>query len=175
MSKMSRRIVVDASVAASAGEHVHPSSQRCREFMLDMLTICHKVVMSKDIKTEWEMHASNFSIKWLAAMRGKGKVVHVQPEPGDLWDQIQGAREWTAKESAAMEKDLLLLVAALESDHLIASCDEKVRQLFAEAAVHLRHLKSIMWVNPTADDGHHGDWLHAGCRHDPVLSLGRTD
>jgi hypothetical protein len=73
MSKMSRRIVVDASVAGAAGERSHPSSQMCRQFLLDMLTICHKAVMSPELMTEWGNHASNYSVRWLAAMRSKRK------------------------------------------------------------------------------------------------------
>jgi hypothetical protein len=39
VSKMSRRIVVDASVARSAGGTSHPDSTLCREFLLAMLKI----------------------------------------------------------------------------------------------------------------------------------------
>lgn len=75
MSKMSRRIVVDASVANSAGNGTHPTSRMCREFLLDMMSICHKVVVTQAISIEWKNHASTFSVRWLAAMRAKRKLI----------------------------------------------------------------------------------------------------
>jgi hypothetical protein len=88
MSKMTRRIVVDASIAQSAGMGLHPSSQRSREFLLDMLSICHKVVTSQEISAEWKNHASKFSIGWLAAMRSRGKIVLAAPNPGNIMERI---------------------------------------------------------------------------------------
>jgi hypothetical protein len=172
MSKMSRRIVVDASVAASAGEGEHPASARCRGFLLDMLTICHRVTMSAEIMTEWDNHASPYSIRWLAAMRGKGKVLRVNPEPGTLMEAIRNAHDWQVKEFAAMEKDLLLVLAALASDRVVASRDERVRKLFAKAAANVHLLTAIAWVDPATADDHHGEWLRAGARHTAALKLG---
>jgi hypothetical protein len=61
MSKMSRQIVVDASIARSAGDGIHPASQMSRQFLLDMMTICHRVVTSPDITLEWQKHTSRFN------------------------------------------------------------------------------------------------------------------
>lgn len=171
MSKMSRRIVVDASVARAAGETEHPTSQRCRQFLLDMLVICHKVVMSDDIAREWKKHASGYSIRWLAAMRSKGKVVKVTPLEPDLWQRIIAAADWTVNDIAAMEKDLLLLLAALESDKLVASGDGKIRERFARAAIKVDSLAGITWVNPSLAEDHCRAWLNAGARHADELTL----
>jgi hypothetical protein len=76
---MSRRIVVDASVARSAGETSHPDSTLCREFLLAMLKICHRVVLTPEIEREWRQHASRFSMRWLATMRSRRKAVDVHP------------------------------------------------------------------------------------------------
>lgn len=171
MSRMSRRIVVDASVARAAGETTHPVSSRCREFLQDMLTICHRVVMSDDIQREWSKHASVYSTRWLAAMRSRGKVVKVTPGPSDFMEQITDATEWTPAEIAAMEKDLLLPLAAIETDRLVASGDSKVRDYFAKAARHVDSLSSIVWVDPSRSEDHCGKWLQAGARHGDAPTL----
>lgn len=172
MSKMSRRIVVDASIAASAGMGSHPSSQRCRQFLLDMLFICHKVVTSKEISVEWKNHASKFSVGWLAAMRSRGKIVVVTPDSGDLLEHIVLLNEWTAKDIAAIEKDMLLILAALEADQLIASGDSTARELFARAAKLTDGIASIVWVNPVKESDNCGDWLKSGARYAVDLTLG---
>lgn len=174
MSKMTRRIVVDASIAMSAGTRSHPTSQRSREFLLDMLTICHKVVTSKGISAEWDRHASKFCVGWLAAMRSKGKVVVVIPELGDLMERVIGANDWSRKEIAAIEKDLLLILAALQADQLIASGDSTVKNLFAKSALAVDSIAGIIWVNPITEEDHCGNWLKAGARYDQALTLGRV-
>lgn len=175
MSKMSRRIVVDASVAQSAGNSTHPTSRMCREFLLNMLTICHKVVLTQEIKVEWKNHASSFSVTWLAAMRAKGKIVTVYPDDdGSYGARIRVASGFTVQQIAAMEKDLLLILAALETDGLIASCDSKARALFAQAALELEEIQKVIWVNPNKEIDSCGDWLKSGARHAPERSLGAS-
>ena len=48
MKASSRRIVVDASIARSAGRTEHSVSRSCREFLESFLKICHRVVMTSD-------------------------------------------------------------------------------------------------------------------------------
>lgn len=172
MSKMTRRIVVDASIAMSAGTRSHPSSQRSREFLLDMLDICHRLVTSKDISVEWKRHASKFSIGWLAAMRSKGKIITVTPTPKNIMERIMEASDWSGIQIAAMEKDLLLILAAMETDELIASADSTVRDLFAKAASTVDSIARIVWVNPITESDHCGEWLKAGARYHGDLALG---
>jgi hypothetical protein len=173
MSKMSRRIVVDASVANSAGNGTHPTSRMCREFLLDMMTICHKTVVSGEILVEWRNHASAFSVTWLAAMRAKRKIVTINPRlEGSLVVRIENASDFTPQQVAAMEKDLLLIAAALETDNLIASCDSKAKGLFAQAAAQVDDIKNIIWVNPNDESDHCSDWLKSGARYVPERSLG---
>lgn len=172
MSKMSRRIVIDASVARAAGETEHPTSQRCRLFLLDVLTICHRVVLSEDIMREWNKHASRYSVKWLRAMRKRGKVIKVTPDAFDLFERILATADWSAKDIAAMEKDMLLPLAALATDHLVASGDNRVRDRFAMAAADVAELGGITWINPATAADHCGTWLHGGARHDAEHTLG---
>jgi hypothetical protein len=172
MSKMSRRIVVDASVAMSAGKGIHPISAMSRDFLLEMMTICHKAVVSKEIMVEWKKHASLFSVSWLAAMRRRRKVVTVNPETGE--EHLQVLRRiagFTSQQIDAMEKDLLLILAALETDELIASCDSTARNLFARASREVTVIQNIVWVNPIDENHSPLDWLKSGARNSPDRRL----
>lgn len=73
-----------------------------------------------------------------------------------------------------MEKDLLLILAALETDGLIASCDSKARALFVLAAVQIYDIRNIVWVNPNDVMDHCGEWLKSGARHAQERSLGAS-
>jgi hypothetical protein len=69
--KHSKRIVVDASVARSAGQSQHPTSSACRDVLDSMLSICHRVVFTQAILDEWAAHQSRYAVQWLAAMKSK--------------------------------------------------------------------------------------------------------
>jgi hypothetical protein len=58
------RIVVDASVARSCGDSkaIHPLPIQCRDFLLAMKEYNHSVVMTKEIRTEWDKHQSRFAL-----------------------------------------------------------------------------------------------------------------
>lgn len=163
---MSRRIVVDASIARSAGTTENPVSVRCREFLQTMLQVCHRVVMTPDLMREWRRHQSKFATGWLGAMQRRGKVITVIPDSDSqtlLAVAIQRA-DLTKKQEDALTKDCLLVVAAWEADHLIASRDDRVRKLFASLNSHVDGISSLIWVNPDHSEEDVTAWLHAGAR-----------
>ena len=47
-----------------------------------------------------------------------------------------------------MLKDCLLIEAALATDKIVISLDEKVRRYFNQASVTVKNLKVILWINP---------------------------
>jgi hypothetical protein len=73
-------IVVDASVARSCGDStaIHPLPIQCRDFLLVMQEHRHSVVMTKEIRAEWDKHQSRFALTWLRQMVAK-KQFNVQP------------------------------------------------------------------------------------------------
>jgi hypothetical protein len=168
MSRMSRRIVVDASVARSAGEAAHPVSRHSREFLQAMLRICHRVVMTKEIRQEWRRHQSNFTYRWLATMTSKRKVFNASVDVARqeaLVSAIHGS-DLTANQRGAVEKDCLLVNAAWATDNLIASNDDRMRKLLATQVDTTPGLAQLIWVNPTAPDETPIQWLESGARDD---------
>lgn len=178
MSKMSRQIVVDASIARSAGTTDNPVSVMCRDFLRAMLRICHKLTWTEEIEQEWRKHASGFTSSWLAAMQSRGKVVRVSVDPVrqiDLANLITEIEEWPPSWREAAIKDLLLVVAAWESDELVASGDDRVRKLFGKLTSSSPDLGRITWVNPSQPAENPLRWLEAGARRDHERQLGAEE
>lgn len=175
MSKMSRRIVVDASVARSAGESQLPVSSRSREFLQAMLRICHQVVMTPEIRQEWRRHRSTYSSRWLAIMTSKRKVFNA-PVDHARQDALVAAilaSNLGVRQRREAEKDCLLVSAAWAADNLVASNDDRVRKLLASQVDITPDLARLVWVNPTAPAETPIQWLESGARNDSSRRLGQ--
>lgn len=179
-ARVSRRLVIDASVARSAGgEHAsYPRSKNCRDFLSAVLTICHHIVLTPEISKEEREHWSSFSRKWLDRMYGRKKVHYVgNPVNADLRGRIEHAlRNATEKERAAVRKDFLLIEAALLADRTVVSLDDIARNLFARTAQTVGELRGFAWVNPDRAEEEPILWLENGARPEKRHLLGfRTE
>ena len=155
----SARLVIDASVAAAAGQTLHPTSRRSREFLDAVLKICHRVVMSPDLIHEWELHESQFSAAWRAEMRSKRKVIDL---PGTRNSEVRNqlaAQALSHTMRRAAEKDLHLVEAAIETDKIVVSLDDHARELLRMDAT-----AKIAWVNAVAEGGDTIYWLRRGAK-----------
>jgi len=170
VNKMSRRIVVDASVMRSAGETSHPDSVLCREFLLAILEICHRVVLTPEIEREWRRHASRFSMQWLATMRRRRKVVDVNPTI-TLASLLGSSPDLAGRRFDAVEKDCLLIDAALACAGLIVSRDDKMRAILRTVGRDIEQLQGLVWVNPAAGSETPIQWLNSGARSEPARQL----
>ncbi len=172
----SKRLVIDASVARSAGDEgaTYPTSVHCRDFLLAVLDICHILVMTPDIKEEWNNHQSRFARKWRSKMVAKGKFEFLDiPINEELWnkiDEIAGSN----RQRAEMFKDLRLLEAAIATDKTVISLDDNTaRTFFSKAASQVDELKDIVWVNPDKiEEEKPIEWLRDGAKHEPERLLG---
>jgi hypothetical protein len=159
-----KRLVIDSDVAQSAGTKEDPISQSCREVLEAVRDICHKVVLTEDIFAEWKRHRSNFTATWLRSMRARRKqIVLKDVTNADLRARID-ALSLDEQTLDIMKKDVHLVEAALETDHIIISRDETARELFREASEGIGALKRIVWINPTHEDEHVKDWLGKGAK-----------
>ena len=172
MKPGSKRIVVDASIARSAGMTQHPVSRSCREFLESFLKICHRVVMTSEVREEWRKHRSRFSASWLASMTARKKVEVCNPniDPA-MADKLKQAR-LTEKKEVAIQKDARLLEAALATDSAVASLDEEVRSLLRGISRQWGRIRPIVWVNPAKPDDQALSWLSAGAPADKPRMLG---
>ncbi|MEQ9486795.1 hypothetical protein [Coleofasciculus sp. F4-SAH-05] len=165
---ISKRLVIDASVARSSGgeDAIHPTSIHCRDFLQAVLDICHKVVMTPDIKDEWDKHQSVFALRWRRRMVAKRKFVFLNVSVDkELWDKIYRIAG-TDRQCAEMFKDLRLLEAAIATDKTVISLDDNTaRTFFSQAAVDINALKEIVWVNPDkVEEETPIEWLQSGAK-----------
>ena len=142
----SRVLVIDASVTQSAGETDHPVSKACREFLNDVLTICHHAAVTPELHAEWKHHRSRFSLGWRSAMAARRKLDRIVPAPNAELRAYIDRRITNPDDRAAIEKDLHLVEAALIADKVIVSRDDKARGLFS-----LPMLQTLTWINPTRE------------------------
>ena len=173
--KVSPRLVIDASVARAAGgeDAKNEKSKSCRDFLAKVMAISYRIVMTPELTAEWKKHESKFAKIWLSSMMATKKWSYYGkiPQQEELWQKIVMAIDGE-KDRKAMEKDFLLLTAALATDKTVVSLDEKVRKLFDKAAEQVGELTDIVWVNPTKETEQAIDWLEDGAKPDKERRLG---
>lgn len=166
-----RRLVIDADVGGSASESEHPVSRACRLFLEAVRKVGHHVVMTTAIRDEWRRHQSRFSQKWLVQMIG-GRSVHWCDAGRDDRLRNRIAAVVAVNRQPAAAKDAHLVEAALSTDRLVASRDERARGIFRDASGNVRELKPIVWVNPTLPAESPVRWLERGARSEARRRLG---
>jgi hypothetical protein len=185
--KISQLLVIDASVARSAGGEnaTSSTSKSCRDFLLTVLNICHRMVMTPEIQKEWDKHQSKFALKWRRTMIAKKKLEYRQEPETELvkqirvllWDVFDKLAE-TDKQRADMFKDLHLIEAALDTDKIIISLDDNTaRKFFALGADKFEEIKDIVWVNPDKPEEAAISWLENGAPAEAqrMLAFWNTD
>ena len=165
-ARRSKRLVIDASVARSAGTEnaIDPTSIYCRDFLKAVRTICHQIVMTQEIGEEWQRHHSSFARRWLLSMAARRKVHRL----GEVLDRALRGRIRrvisSEKNAEAIRKDYRLIEASLATDRIVISLDETVRKLFAGAAHKVGELRLIVWANPKRSEEEPVLWLENGAR-----------
>lgn len=174
-SRNRKILVVDANVARSAGTTENPMSKRCRNTLQEILTICHKIIFSEEIKEEWNQHSSLFSQRWLSSMCAKKKFIY-QKNTHD--QQLRGAiaqLTMTDKQKEELLKDVPFVEAALQGDGIIISQDEKAHELMEIAARSIPQLTKIAWFNPVEQEEETTlEWLQDGAEKDGKF-IGRSE
>ncbi|GAB4211206.1 MAG: hypothetical protein OHK0013_32680 [Sandaracinaceae bacterium] len=159
-SVASRRLVVDANVLRSASntDEARPPGSDCRAVLEAIYRICHRAVVSPALRAEYERHASKYGVRWLEAMASKGKL-----EDGEARTTSR-ARGWmqsaalsSEREREELRKDLHLVLAALETDHVVVSSETKVRGLLERVLGDADPALGWALVGPTTVA-----WLEAG-------------
>ena len=107
---------------------------------------------------------------WYRLMGEEGRVHSDDAVPDEkLRRQIGDA---VSERKRAAEKDVHLIEAALRTDGLVASQDERARRIFRDASASVQELKPIVWVNPTAPDDDPIGWLKNGARSETWRRFG---
>ena len=149
-AKHSILLVIDASVAQSAGETEHPVSRSCRESLISIRNICHRVVMTAAIQDEWNHHMSRFTRKWLRSMVARKKIHRSEGMRLSHLDEVcQGL---PANEQDGLRKDLCLIEAACDGDGIVVTRDEMIVGIWQKCQDRFGLPRPIRWINPVTDD-----------------------
>lgn len=140
--------------------------------MLSVLTVCHRIVMTKAIRKEWKEHQSGFARGWRVSMEARKKVVPIDAPVDDALRAAAAATATTEKCQTAMLKDMHLIEAALAADRGVIALDETVRALFHTAAGSVGILKTVLWVNPGIAEEAAVAWLENKAKRDKHRMLG---
>jgi len=143
-AKPSRLLVVDTSVARAAGETDHPTSSACRQLLLDILVICHRVAACDEMRAEWRRNASRFTRKWMRSMAARKKPLRsiaTDAVPLQLERFEDAHRE-------AIEKDLFLLEIAIAADGIVVTLDTSLRRALDTTEEGRRLSKRLVWIDP---------------------------
>lgn len=170
----SRRLVIDASIARAAGgtEATYPTSKHCRDFLKATLTICHRMVMTPEIEDEWKAHQSKFASKWRRYMEGKKKIYRPTNTVNERLRAKLARIPVSSTTKAAMLKDIHLIEAALATDEIVISLDEKVRNFFKASAATLGESKTAVWLNPDKEEEAPIAWLENGAKPEKHRLIG---
>jgi hypothetical protein len=171
---LSTVLVIDSSISHAAGPEgaEHPTAKHCRDFLLAVLRICHRIGMSPAISEEWKRHRSGFARHWLVSMHARKKVVAIDADDDPRLRNALETAVASDKSREAMRKDAHLLEAANQSDQRIAALDDKVLGLFAKVARTHKGIQQICWVNPDRDFDDVLEWLEAGAPLEKSRQLG---
>ncbi|HEY9419998.1 MAG TPA: hypothetical protein VIW92_01160 [Thermoanaerobaculia bacterium] len=168
-----KRVVVDASVARSAG-----SGEKANEFslpsraVLDAVADHHWIAFSQEGLDEWRRHRRQFSGRWLQLMIGKKRVLFLGDTKNDHLRSRLGAACALVSEKRAILKDAHLVEAACQTDRIVISRDETVRDLFRRACHQVQEIHDVCWANPEIEDERVADWLISGARSEVARKLG---
>jgi hypothetical protein len=170
--KRLKRLVIDASVVRAAGRTNHPVSKACRDCLSEVMSICHSVVMSKDVSVEWKRHRSNFAFTWQASMMARKKLIPINPGcKAELRTKVVESG-LCDRDIEAVLKDLHLVEVAFEADHIVISRDEEARRLLQSLSAKISVLRSLIWVNPERSEDQVLEWLREGAKSDKRKTLG---
>src|SRR5262249_18952406 len=145
-----RCLVVDASVASAAGslESAHPRGILCRDFLIAVRGVCHRIAWTEAIQVEWDKHDSLFARQWRFSMLKVDKLRRVEAQAApEIGESIQEQCDKPDILKIVL-KDCRLVEAALAPDLRVASLDDRVRAHLTDLAAAVEALRPILWVNP---------------------------
>ncbi len=148
---MPKRIVVDTSVARSAGDEdaVAEVAQHCRDSLLAIRERQLSVVTTEAVREEWYRHRSRFARRWMHSMYSRRLTAEVDIDPTHhLVAVIAGLLVNMPKESAAVAKDQFLLDAGFKTDSRVLSRDRLTRDILRQHCASVKPLREFFWAEP---------------------------
>lgn len=177
-AKFSKLLVIDASVARGAGKETSTATTAkiCQDFLKAVRELRYRIVMTPDIKEEWDKHASSYAVLWRSSMLDRSLLEYLPDVPKN--NELNEVCKRLADNDGhykAMAKDFRLIEAALVADKIIVSPDKKARRSFSRAAQELEAIADIVWVNPNVEEEQSIVWLENGAEPEKERCLGFSE
>lgn len=163
-------IVIDADVGCSSsrpGKSLSAYSLQCFEILDAILGKGLYIVLTPEILSEWDDHASYVSVKWLGQMRSRGQCINISAEVPRTLGTAISALPGGLREIAV--KDEHLLAAAIARGKRVISNDKKARRVFVRLATSVAVLEKVHWCGP--GDEWTLQWILNGAKLTPRLWL----
>ena len=172
----SQLFVVDADVATSMSSKGHPPSPQCATTLLRILSVCHRVVLGKELHSEWNEHARGKEFaRWKKQMLNRGKVKKVSlRRAAEIAGRLRNVAS-TDEIGEIMARDAHLIAAALEHGARVLSCDRRVRHHLRTVAGKVQDLDRVVWADPTLPEENIDGWLDAGAPAEDRRMLGWSE
>lgn len=177
----SRTLVIDASIAFSAGER-SGEAKICRDFLNTVYSKpWFKIAVSPQAKDEWKRNASPTARRsfYLLMIQERRYIETRGVLASEALSEIADAVEKLALSRGRrreLEKDLFLLADALETDELVLSNDNKARTPFIQVAKSgATTIARINWRNPLEKPQESIKWLSLGAKFEPAFQLGKLN
>jgi hypothetical protein len=115
------------------------------------------MVLTPPLIEEWRRHQSKFTREWRKSMHARRQIRILDAhENSGLRERSLGPGVDERLRHIRL-KDLPLIEAALRTDNIVVSLDERARDAFQ-----LRELGVVVWVNPVTESLRMESWLEEG-------------
>lgn len=166
------QVIIDADIMHAASGKENDLSTRCREVLDNVLEEGHSLLRTPSMKTEWDNHASRYSLNWLRLMQSRRRLLDIEEAETGVAGALNNLAVLPA-ELRIMLKDCHLLEAALAGDKRIISKDEAAYFHFYQASGSISQLRKIMWASPARPKDECAEWLAAGAKPEAKRKIGR--
>ncbi|MBI4567042.1 MAG: hypothetical protein HY719_01445 [Planctomycetes bacterium] len=145
-------IVVDASVARGAGRTEAPLGKQCRRTLKEICNVCHRILMTPEIKEQWNREASDFARKWKTRMQSLNKIVRVGSRALLTNPPVEiDTAAISQNDRVPIEKDKFLIQAAVRGERVIVTGDRSFQESWQRHADKFPHVPKITWFCPGRD------------------------
>ena len=168
------RLVLDANIYIAASKSIDQARQdKCIEILQFILDANFRVVLNDELLDEWTRDRGEYVLMWQALMSDGSRLL-IDAEP---WPEEAALLAARPKNERAIDKDIHVIRASMNTDRRLLSTDKKLRGALRRALTTPGcpgALKNLHFVIPYDLKEQHDalDWLQRGAPEDPSLQLG---
>lgn len=168
------RLVLDANIYIAASKSIDQARQdKCLAILQYILDADFRVVLNDELLAEWLYEQGDYVVMWQLLMNDSSRLL-IDAEP---WPEEAALLAARPKNERAIDKDIHVIRASMNTDRRLLSTDKKLRGALRRALTKPGcpgTLKNLHFVIPYDLKEQHDalDWLQRGAPEDPSLQLG---